>query len=165
MPLFDWTNWKTELPRLEDHREAKLKVLRDYVEDYICILCAGSFGREAFKISIVDGFAGGGAYAGSKFGSPFVLLDAVKSAERRINSTGRQKALKVDCDFYFVEADPDAFACLSTQLRASEYGNQIGKTIFPLKGSFQERHSEIIDKSKQRFSRGGSRVIFFLDQC
>ena len=62
MRLFDWTNWKkTLLPPLEPHSEAKLQVLRSYVEDYICILCADSFGRDAFRITLVDGFAGGGA--------------------------------------------------------------------------------------------------------
>jgi hypothetical protein len=37
--LFDWKNWKKGLlPTLETHSEGKLKVLRNYVEDYICIL-------------------------------------------------------------------------------------------------------------------------------
>src|SRR5205823_920269 len=63
MQMFDWTNWKDgALPTLESHSEAKLKVLRSYVEDYICILCSDSFGRDCFRITLVDGFAGGGAY-------------------------------------------------------------------------------------------------------
>ncbi|MEY2410822.1 MAG: hypothetical protein QOF48_3492 [Verrucomicrobiota bacterium] len=166
MRLFDWTNWQSgTLPPLEDHSEAKLKVLRDYVEDYICILCAGSFGRDEFKITVVDGFAGGGAYAGGKAGSPLVLLEAVEKAEARINSGGRQKPLKVDCDFYFIESDPDAFACLQAQLLTSKYADRIGKTIFPVRGSFQERQKDIVAKSQQRFPQGGARVIFFLDQC
>lgn len=166
MRLFDWKNWKKNLlPPLEPHSEAKLQVLRSYVEDYICILCADSFGREQFRITLVDGFAGGGMYATGKAGSPFVLLEAVETAEARINSGGREKPLAVDCHFYFVEEDPDAFECLATELAKSKYRDRIGKTIFLMKGAFQNCQAEIIEKSKSRFSRGGSRVIFFLDQC
>ena len=82
MKLFDWKNWKKGLlPPLEPHSEGKLQVLRDYVEDYICILCSDSFGRDIFRITIVDGFAGGGVYALDKKGSPHVLLEAVETAE------------------------------------------------------------------------------------
>ena len=92
------------------------------MEDYICILCADSFGREQFRITLVDGFAGGGMYATGKAGSPFVLLEAVETAEARINSGGREKPLAVDCHFYFVEEDPDAFECLATELEVEIQG-------------------------------------------
>jgi len=164
--LFEWKNWdKGLLPSLEPHSEGKLKVLGDYVEDYITILCADSYGRDTFKITIVDGFAGGGAYAMEKSGSPFVLLEAVEIAEAKINSGGRQKPLTIDCHFYFVEEDTDAFECLKSKLLESKYKDRLGMTIFLMKGAFQNCQSQIVLETKQRFTRGGSRVIFFLDQC
>ena len=163
--LFDWKNWKKGLlPALETHSEGKLKVLRNYVEDYICILCADSYGRDTFKITMVDGFAGGGIYALGKTGSPFVLLEAVETAAAKIN-LNRQKPLTIDCHFYFVEENADAFECLSANLSDSKYKDSLGKTVFLMKGTFQNSQPKIILETNQRFRRGGSRVIFFLDQC
>jgi three-Cys-motif partner protein len=129
MATFDWSNGK--LPPLEPHSQAKLNVLGDYVTDYVCILCRNSYGREVFKISLVDGFAGGGAYQGGKLGSPFVLMSAVAAAETKINSA-REKPLAIDCHYYFVEKDPANFACLRSQLEQSIFKDQIGRSIFLL---------------------------------
>lgn len=86
MSSFQWKDWAAgNLPELEPHSEAKLSVLRSYVADYICILCADSFGRDVFKITLVDGFSGGGAYLHGRIGSPLVLLEAVAAADAKIN--------------------------------------------------------------------------------
>ena len=165
MATFDWKNWNNgTLPTLEPHSQAKLNVLEDYVTNYICILCANSFGRDVFKITLVDGFAGGGAYNEGKFGSPFVLLHAVAAAEAKINSN-REKPLTIDCHYYFVEKDQTNFECLRIQLEQSIFKPQLGNSIFLLQGAFHEHHPQIVAKTKERFSRGGSRAIFFLDQC
>lgn len=162
--LFDWSGWKTKLPPLESHSQAKLDVLRSYIEDYIQILCTGNPGQDRFRVTLVDGFAGGGVYEGDKFGSPFVLLQSVKVAEAKIN-TLRTKKLTVDCHFYFVEKDRAAAECLEFQLRQHGYGSGIGKEIFLIRDSFAAAQERILVESCRRFSRGGSRVIFFLDQC
>jgi three-Cys-motif partner protein len=165
MSAFEWTDWQSgRFPDLERHSEAKLSVLRNYVTDYICILCSDSFGRDSFRITLVDGFAGGGAYHGGKFGSPFVFLEAVAAAEAKINAN-RQKPLSIDCHYYFVEENGEAFECLQAQLQHSIYKDRLGKTIFLRHGSFHRCQVQIVAESKARFSRGGSRVIFFLDQC
>jgi three-Cys-motif partner protein len=165
MNAFEWKDWNSgKLPELERHSEAKLTVLRDYVTDYICILCSDSYGRDAFRITMVDGFAGGGAYGGGKFGSPFVFLEAVAAAEAKINAN-RQKPLSIDCHYYLVEENREAFECLQAQLQHSVYKDRIGKTIFLKRGSFHQCQTQIIAETKTRFTRGGSRVIFFLDQC
>ena len=65
MDAFEWKEWNSgKLPELERRSEAKLNVLRNYVTDYIRILCSDSFGRDEFRITLVDVFAGGGAYRG-----------------------------------------------------------------------------------------------------
>lgn len=165
MSSFEWTNWRSgDLPELEAHSRAKLSVLGSYVTDYICILCADSFGRDSFKITLVDGFAGGGAYAAGERGSPFALLNAVAEAEKKIN-VDRRKPLRIDCDYYFVDRDAEALACLRHQLESSEYASALGESIFLMRGAFGDNADEIVLKTKTRFSRGGARAIFFLDQC
>jgi three-Cys-motif partner protein len=165
MNAFEWKEWNSgKLPELERHSEAKLNVLRNYVTDYICILCSDSYGRDAFKITMVDGFAGGGAYRDGKFGSPFVFLEAVAAADSKINAN-RHKPLLIDCHYYFVEEKREAFECLQAQLQHSIYKDQLWKTIFLKHGSFHQCQTQIVAEPKARFTRGGSRVIFFLDQC
>jgi three-Cys-motif partner protein len=162
--LFDWSDWKSTLPPLKEHSAAKLSVLRRYIEDYIQILCTGNPGQDRLRLTLVDGFAGGGVYDGGEAGSPFVLLKAVEVAKFRLNQT-RTKRLDVDCHFYFVESDAAAAECLEYQLRQRGYGHEVGKSIFLFREKFEAVHARIVSETQTRFPRGGSRVIFFLDQC
>jgi len=164
---FDWGQWKTgELAPLEQHSEVKLNVLRDYIKRYIDILCRNTFGSRAFKLTLVDGFAGGGMYKDGKAGSPLVILKAVQEAEAHVNNFGaRHNPIAIDAHFYFVEQDPTAFACLTHQIEQSEFTDRIGKTVFLLQGEFQKHCTFIVAKTQERHRRGGQRVIFFLDQC
>jgi len=126
---FYWKHWQSEkLPELEDHSEKKLDLLRDYLVLYLEIVMKGTSGKEAQYVTLIDGFAGGGLYNGNKFGSPLTILKAVEEAEARINQ-GREKTTRIIPICYFIEKDPDAFACLEATLRCYGYGDRIGKTI------------------------------------
>lgn len=163
---FDWRSWdKGQLPTLEPHSAAKLNVLRDYVEDYITILCSRTFGVERFRITLVDGFSGGGVYEENKKGSPFVLLKAVETAEAKLNDFGRIKKIKIDCDYHFVDGNRASIDCLRYQLEHSEYKGRINKSVFLHCGKFDAKYPAIVDRLLKRHSKGGARVIFFLDQC
>jgi three-Cys-motif partner protein len=162
--LFDWSSWQTKLPPLANHSQAKLSVLRAYIEDYIQILCTGNPGQDRFRLTLVDGFAGGGIYEGGMFGSPFVLMQAVQVAEARLNET-RTKRINIDCHFYLVEKAAPAADCLEHQIKQSIYKHDFGRSIFLIRETFEKAQERIIVESQRRFSRGGSRVIFFLDQC
>ncbi len=163
---FDWKNWKSgALPELAPHSAAKLKVLQDYVEEYITILCARSFGVEKFRITLIDGFSGGGSYQGGKQGSPFTLLRAVETAEAKLNLGGRTKRIEIDCECHFIDESKAAIECLHHEFEQSVYKNRIGKSVFLHKGSFESKCSDIIARLKKRHPKAGGRAIFFLDQC
>ncbi len=163
---FTWKKWKHgSLPELEPHSEAKLRVLSDYVEDYITILCSRSFGQDTFRITLVDGFAGGGIYESGKQGSPFILLQAVEAAEAKLNAGGRQKRIHIDCHYHFIDEKKEACECLRFQFEQSQYKHRLGKDIFLHKGKFEECCPSIVDRLQKRHPKAGARVIFFLDQC
>lgn len=164
--LFNWKSWgEGLLPELEPHSEAKLRVVQDYVVDYIKILCSQSFGQEHFRITLVDGFSGGGVYNGGKLGSPFVLIKAVEIAEAELNSDGRNKPIHIDCDFHFIDENRKAIECLQFQFEASGYKDWLNKNVFIHHGSFEQKYHDVVDRLKKRHPKGGARVIFFLDQC
>jgi three-Cys-motif partner protein len=163
--LFDWRDWQGgQFPMLEEHSSVKLQILRDYVELYVEILCRGiPHGSDVFKLAIVDGFSGGGLYKNGEAGSPFVIMRAIQVAEFKVNEN-REKKIKIDAHFYFVDEKKSACDCLRHQIQKSEFASELDKSIFVSQGKFQDKHPDLVAVAKKRFARGG-RVIFFLDQC
>jgi len=161
---FDWKNGN--VPTLHKHSAVKLAVLRQYVSEYLRILVQDQFGKEEFKITFVDAFAGGGSYQDGGEGSPLVLLGAVEEAEAFINTSQRRKVpLHINAHFYFVEKNKDAFESLRNALLTSRWRERVGKSIFLHHADFQNACDGIIAATRKRHPRGGSRVIFLLDQC
>lgn len=160
--LFHWKDWESgHFPELEKHSKAKLDIVRDYIETYIQILCQSvKFRSPQFRLSIVDGFAGGGVYKGQQPGSPFVIMSAVKVAEALLNSCGERK-FKVNAQYFFIDSEKKHVECLKHQILNSEYRNEIDKTIFLYEGDFEQVFPTVVSAAKKHTSR----VIFLLDQC
>ena len=60
--------WGTgDVPKIAPHSLAKHRILREYVQRYIHVLTAAP-GMDLFRISLVDGFAGGGEYQNGQTG-------------------------------------------------------------------------------------------------
>jgi three-Cys-motif partner protein len=162
---FYWENWQVgRLPELEEHSEKKLDLLRDYLVLYLQIVLKNTSGKEVQEITLIDGFAGGGIYQGNKLGSPITILKAVEEAEFLINRE-REKQTRIIPICYFIERDPDAFACLEATLKLHGYGSRFGKTIHLRRADFAACGPEIVADINNRHKRGGNRTIFFLDQC
>lgn len=85
------------LPVLEDHSRAKHDVLRAYLINYLRIL-AQNPRSEGIKVTLVDGFAGGGLYqtlAGDTVGgSPLVLLEALHEARALVAQDRLQRGVR-----------------------------------------------------------------------
>ena len=105
-------NWPPEGPPpiVDKHSKAKLDVLRSYLCAYFDKLNVNP-SREVFKIDLVDGFAGGGAFRdGDKIvsGSPLIMLEECKAAMDRLNEN-RTKHLRFDCKCHFIEKEADPY--------------------------------------------------------
>ena len=120
--------------------------------------------REILKLTIIDGFAGGGQYRRNGLivpGSPLIVLDEIAAAETRINAT-RIKPVKIDAEFIFVERAKGNYEYLDTSLKQSPHSPLIGDRVTLLHRGFEDALPSIIAKIK---SRGrADRAIFFLDQ-
>ena len=155
--------WKRgNLVVLDEHSRAKHEILRNYVEMYIQTLCK-RHGMTEFKITLIDGFAGGGRYEGGEPGSPLVLLEAVEMAEAKINEC-REKKIIIKGNYYFIEEDKNTFNLLLKTLQESRYQNEIDKTIFIKNSRFNENVSHIVEDIRKRSPRSEGRALFFLDQ-
>lgn len=161
---YDWSNGPAEI---EPHSLAKHTILREYVEKYVDVLMR-SGGVPEQRITLVDGFAGGGEYvvkgSGGKIhpGSPPILIDAVHAATEKINA-GRKKPVNLDANFVFVEKERSAFDYLEITLRKRFDQSFLDRKVRMIHGDFKEEVEGIVRGLKSVSGRK-PRPIFVLDQ-
>ena len=118
---YDWDNGPAEL---KQHSVAKHELLRSYLAEYFPTLVS-SPSQDELRLTIVDGFAGGGLYLHESsselmLGSPFICLQAAEEAEARINAN-RVKKVAFNVDFVFVEQNPNARLACRTTIRRADF--------------------------------------------
>lgn len=160
---YEWGNGS--LPKIAPHSRAKHRILGEYVGRYIGVMTRNP-AMERLRLSLVDGFAGGGEYEDEVSGlvvpgSPQILLDAVREAEARAN-VGRRKPMRVDATFYFVEKAPATIAYLRAVLAKRPDWQREAECVVVHEGVFEERLDAIV----AHIRRGGlvNRALFVLDQ-
>ena len=94
------------LPNLDEHSQAKHRIISDYIQRYVEVYMSNT-SIEGLRLSIVDGFSGGGKYRDiltneTVDGSPFVILNAIKEVEERINKD-RIKRRSIDAHYFFID--------------------------------------------------------------
>jgi three-Cys-motif partner protein len=158
--------WSLESPtEIEQHSVAKHDILREYLINYVQTLVSPY--QEEFKLTLVDGFSGGGIYRHKDtreliYGSPIIMLEAIKHASFLINRK-RHKPIELKVDYFFVDHNKSACDCLTYILKEQGYGNLVGKSIFILKDSFAGQAEKIMDFIVKKSPRA-QRAIFLLDQ-
>lgn len=150
-------------PLIGPHSLAKHDVLVRYLRDYIRVVTANRK-MERLKLTLVDGFAGGGVYTGADgrrhLGSPLLMLNTMAEAAGELVADGRR--VHLDTRFLFVEKSPPVAACLKATLREEGYAGRLGQDVEVLQGAFEEQLDGVLE-SIHRHGRSG-RAIFVLDQ-
>ena len=159
-------NWKNGPDLIQQHSVAKHRILQSYLAAYFRTLVS-SPNQEIMRLTLVDGFAGGGMYVHSDTrelvkGSPLIFLEATREAEYLINKD-RHKPVDLQVDYFFTEADRHAYLHLEKVLREAGYGDRLGNGIYLDQARFQDKADSIIDFVKRKSPRNG-RSIFALDQ-
>lgn len=159
-------NWKNGPDLIQPHSIAKHRILQSYLAAYFQTLVS-SPNQDVLRLTLVDGFAGGGLYVHTDTGelvkgSPFIFLDATREADFLINKD-RRKPVELRVDYFFIEANRHAHAHLDKVLREKGYGNRIGHDIHLRHAKFQDEADGIIDFIKSKSPKKG-RSIFALDQ-
>lgn len=164
---YEWS-WGGPLPRLERHSEVKHALLRDYLVDYFLTLVARPE-QDQIKLTIVDGFCGGGLYVNDDGhvtpGSPLVILNAITEAKARVmQEFQRQKDIKFDVLLICVDVNVSAINHLRHVLEARGYGDLLRNNQIQLvRGTFAEHTSALVAIARSRTPRIG-RALFVLDQ-
>lgn len=151
---------------IAQHSVAKHEVLQAYLLQYLQTLVT-SPRQEELRVTLVDGFAGGGVYEHEStkervLGSPFTFLRTVDEAGALLNLQ-RSKPLRMAVDYIFVDKAKRSVESLRRTLHEESYGPRIGVDIRLLQGSFHEKAREIVDFIHRKSPRNG-RSLFLLDQ-
>lgn len=162
---YQWKD-KGEAAPIEQHSIAKHDILKAYLREYLQTLVTSPH-QEELRVTLIDGFAGGGAYQHAAtrervLGSPFAFLNTAKEAEALINLE-RQKPIRMAVDYIFVEKDKPIFDLLSKSLKDEGFGSRIGCDITLLNSSFEDEAQFIQDFVAKKSPRRG-RSLFLLDQ-
>lgn len=162
---YDWLNGA----ELLDHTRRKLKILDDYLFDYLTIRCQLPQ-QQKFRLAIVDGFAGGGRYKCGTSGSPIVFIQGLERALNKINIDRTVQGLgeiELECLLILNDRDSEVVGLLKTNcapLLAAAKSNSPKLHIQPifLEHAFEKAYPEI----KSLLTKGRYRnVLFNLDQC
>jgi len=160
-------NWENGPAELEPHSLAKHTILRTYVEEYLRIRTING-NIPQFRITLVDGFAGGGEYVvkggGGTIhdGSPVILVGAVNAATKRLNDA-RKNGVVVDANFVFVEKNRSAHNYLKDALRRRFDHAYIEQKVQLIHGAFEDHVWDIVNNIKSASGRK-PQPIFILDQ-
>lgn len=158
-------NWKigSPPPKIAPHSDRKLLVIERYLEVYFETV-ARDPRIDNLKITIVDGFCGGGVYdqgGCDRDGSPMALLRGVFEASVRLNQN-RRKPFKIDATFHFSDDNRDHLEYLTEVISKSQFSEKLGTSIHIRHGKFETLLPSIIDEIKTRQTKG--RSLFILDQ-
>lgn len=159
-------DWSTGCAEIKQHSVAKHKLLRAYLTEYFQTLAARPE-QEVIKLTIVDGFAGGGKYFHTDtgeimYGSPVICLECVQEAQIRMNE-GKSKPLHFDVDYFFIEEDAAAFAALKHTLENHPLAREVWSKIHLIHGDYLHHAQRIAEFVAKKTPRKG-RSIFLLDQ-
>jgi three-Cys-motif partner protein len=116
----------SQIPNIEPHTKIKHLLVSGYLEDWVeTIVGRCKFATE--KITIVDGFCGGGIYRdenGNPWqGSPLRIIQAVESSWEKVQH--EKPYQKLDIAYRFVDARIEHTTCLENQIRAAGFGSLI----------------------------------------
>lgn len=160
---YSW-NVGRSLPILKPHSQAKHRIFEKYLRRYIEI-CTARTQQESFRLTIVDGYAGGGSYMFNNEkvrGSPLIALDTIHDMQKHL-SEKRDKGFTLHTDFIFNDINKNNTEYLRSEIESSEYKSRLGKTIHIWTDDFNNRVDDMITIAKKRSPKKG-RAIFFLDQ-
>lgn len=155
-------------PPLDRHSQTKHSIVEEYVRQYILTLMAPANIPE-LRLSIIDGFSGGGCYqtegGGIADGSPLLMMRAVREARIHLNRE-RRNLRNINVQYSFVDISPDTTEYLRYWLNAKREENVIDLADYDqteiITNSFLQSLPYLIQKVQQH--KRGEHALFVLDQ-
>jgi len=158
-----WSSDGSFIPTLEIHTKKKHEILTDYIHDWVVTLC-GNHPLMEKKITIVDGFCGGGIYndpeTGNKwFGSPIRILKSIEAGLNDVLEKKKKPNFRLDFLLICIDEKKEHIDCLKKTLIDLGYEKYFGKQVLIIHSKFDKAIAEVVQKVVDRKSHS----FFFLD--
>lgn len=155
-------------PLIDRHSQTKHVIVEEYVRRYVLTLMAPVHIPE-LRLSIIDGFCGGGCYqtegGGLTDGSPLLMMRAVREARMLLNQD-RRIPRNINVEYSFVDILPDTTRYLQHWLDAKRGENAIDLADYMqtevITNDFLQSLPSLVQKVHQR--KMGEHALFVLDQ-
>lgn len=155
-------------PVIDRHSQIKHTIVEEYVRRYVLTLMAPAHIPE-LRLSIIDGFSGGGCYqteaGGLVDGSPLLMMRAVREARMLLNQD-RRIPRNINVEYSFVDKLPDTTKYLQHWLDAKYAENSIDLVDYQqtevITNTFLQTLPSLIQRVQRR--KMGERALFLLDQ-
>lgn len=154
---------------LKEHSKKKHQVLRKYICEYLRIRCQTPQ-QSRFRLAVVDGFAGGGAYQGGEPGSPLIFLELLQRQTNEINverAANGMAQIQFECLLVLNDLDKDAINILKSNVaplvEACNAKDQLTIQVEIMNEEFEVAFPKI--KALLASRKIARNVFFNLDQC
>jgi len=143
-------------PVIDRHSQTKHTIIEEYVRRYVLTLMAPAHIPE-LRLSIIDGFSGGGCYqteeGGLVDGSPLLMMRAVREARALLNQD-RRIPRNINVEYSFVDKLPDTTKHLQHWLDAKYAENGIDQVDYQqtevVTNTFLQSLPSLIQKVQRR---------------
>lgn len=166
---YTWNPGKAP-PLIGEHSLSKHDVLRRYLGVYVDVLTSDPR-RQELRLTLVDGFSGGGLYRHPKLGtvqegSPLIMLRAMEEAEFAAQARRTKQGFQIDARFFFVESDKATLDYLRYAIDSPTFENKYKSRTTLIQSTFRDAAPRILADIESYSGRDPSehRCIFLLDQ-
>jgi len=168
MAISNHYQWKGGA-ELEPHSKAKLRILKDYLRQYLLIRCALPK-MSKLRMAIVDGFCGGGRYACGAFGSPLLFIETTREVVEEINIKRAVEGIntRLHLELFLILNDKKEDAFEAVKYHCEPYVAHINENVSDINLTVDYRNFSFEDEFQNIFTdlQEGSykNVLFNLDQ-
>lgn len=157
---YNWAGDGSELPEIPLYAKTKHLVLQEYIKNWVEVIC-GHGKHGAKKVTLIDGFCGGGIYKNGKElweGSALRMIRMVNEGLKTVQE--RKPWHKLDAKYIFIDNNQEHTDCLKLQLKNAGFEQYLDSgEIQVITNDFEKVLDNCIEEIKVR--RGYS--FFFLD--
>ena len=150
-----------QMPEIEPYTKVKHELLESYLSDWVETIIGNRSYTPNPKVTIVDGFCGGGIYKDGEDvweGSPIRIIRAIENGWKAVKE--RKPYQNLDIAYLFVDRRQEHTESLEQEIRKHGYAYLLeNKKCIVRTGYFEDQLNECLEWVKDR----GGHSFFFLD--
>lgn len=157
---YNWAANGGELPEIPLYAKTKHLVLQEYVRNWVEVIC-GHGAHGAKKVTLIDGFCGGGMYKDGEQRWEGSALRMIRMVEEGLKTVQQRKPWhKLDAKYIFIDNNKEHTDCLKLQLKEAGFEHYLHSgEVQIIANNFEKELDNCLEEVRKR----GGYSFFFLD--